>query len=133
MVSEAGDSRGAQDCRAPISVNPFGLNFAWGRPSKNKPTVPGEEPSTHEDNYLWLLAFAPDQVRSSPLWGPLAGDRRRTDYDFIPYLTVRSKGLICDIWPPLALCRVKDLPHFFRRIVRPSQTRPQLPEETRMP
>lgn len=37
--------------------------------------APNEEPATHEDDYLWLLAFAPDQVRSSPLWGPLVRGR----------------------------------------------------------
>ncbi len=35
-----------------------------------------EEPTAHEVDCLWLLTFAPDQVHSSPLRGPLVRRRR---------------------------------------------------------
>ena len=55
-----------------------------GNPPLLRRTAPGEGPAAHEDDRLWLLAFAPDQVHRSPLQGPLAGGRHEGDVEAEP-------------------------------------------------
>ena len=57
-------------------VIPYFLRRQWRLIS---PPAPDERPRTPEADCLWLLRLSPDQVRRSPLWGPLAGRRQRTN------------------------------------------------------
>jgi len=52
-----------------------------------------ERPTTHGGDCLWLLTFAPDQVHSSPLRGPLIRNRTATVQGYPPFVRDGPRGV----------------------------------------